>query len=150
MATRYASGHGLGYGQNGRMTTYYDLSLRSNAEVWRSIRGRRADPPVPPGSDQRRATFQSALQQAEQQFRAAALIDFDSRALNLYYGLSQAGRAIAATSSALPDDAWRLKHHGLSVDQLDSIGPDIAAVTVKTVGKDDTSFRRLSSVFASE
>lgn len=151
MATRYANGRAcLGYAQNGRMTTWYEMGLRTNAEVWRSIRGRRADPPVLPGSDQRRATFQSALEQAEQQFRAAALIDFDSRALNLYYGLSQAGRAIAAASSALPDDGWRLKHHGLSVDQLDSIGPDIAAVKVKTIGKEDTSFRRLSSVFGSD
>lgn len=132
------------------MTTSYDIALRSNAEVWRSIRGRRAAPPVPPGDDQRTATFQSALEQAEQQFRAAALIDFDSRALNLYYGLSQAGRAIAAASSVLPDDGWRLKHHGLSVNQLDSIGPDIAAVEVKTVGKEDTSFRRLSIVLSSD
>jgi hypothetical protein len=132
------------------MTTWYEIGLRTNAEVWRSIRGRRADPPVPPGSDQRRVTFQSALEQAEQQFRAAALIDFDSRALNLYYGLSQAGRAIAAASSALPDDGWRLKHHGLSVDQLESVGPDIAAVRVKTIGKDDTSFRRLSLIFGSD
>lgn len=132
------------------MTNCYDIVLRSDAEVRRSIRGRRADPPVPPGSDQRRATFRSALEQAEQQFRAAALIDFDSRALNLYYGLSQAGRAIAAASSALPDDGWRLKHHGLSVDQLDSIGPDIAAFKLKTVGKEDTSFRRLSIVFGSD
>lgn len=132
------------------MTTWYEIGLRSNAEVWRSIRGRRANPPVPPGSEQRKATFQSALEQAEQQFRAAALIDFDSRALNLFYGLSQAGRAIAASSVALPNDAWRLNGHGLSVDQLDSIGPDITAVTVKTSGKENTSFRRLSIVFDSD
>ncbi|MGH3799867.1 MAG: YaaC family protein [Pseudonocardiaceae bacterium] len=41
-------------------------------------------------------TFRSALEQAEQQFRAAASVDYDSRALNLYYGVSQAGRAVAA------------------------------------------------------
>jgi len=132
------------------MTSLYDLSLRSDAEVWRSIRGRRADPPVPPGSEQRKATFQSALEQAEQQFRAAALIDFDSRALNLFYGLSQAGRAVAAASVALPNDDWRLNGHGLKLPSLDDVKPDIAAIVIKADGKPNSSFRRLSTVVGSD
>lgn len=132
------------------MTTWYQVGLRTNAEVWRSIRGRRSDPPVPPGSGQRRATFQSALEQAEQQFRAAALIDFDSRALNLFYGLSQAGRAIAAASDALPNGDWRLNGHGLRLPGLDGVKPDLALMVVKPDGKGDSSFRRLSVVFGSD
>ena len=132
------------------MTTWYEIGLRTNAEVWRSIRGRRADPPVPPGSEQRKATFQSALEQAEQQFRAAALIDFDSRALNLFYGLSQAGRALAAASVALPNSDWRLNGHGLTVPGLETVKPDIAAVVVKSDGKERSSFCRLSRVFKSD
>lgn len=132
------------------MTTWYEIGLRTNAEIWRSIRGRRADPPVPPGSDQRRATFQSALEQAEQQFRAAALIDFDSRALNLFYGLSQAGRALAAASTALPNGDWRLNGHGLRLPGLDGVKADLASIVVKSDGKGDSSFRRLSSVFGSD
>ena len=132
------------------MTTFYDLALRSNAEVWRSIRGRRANPPVPPGSEHRRATFQSALEQAEQQFRAAALIDFDSRALNLFYGLSQAGRALAAASATLANGDWRLNGHGLKVPSLKTVNSNIAEIVVKTDGKQDSSFRRLSTIFGSD
>jgi hypothetical protein len=43
--------------------------------------------------DDRRLIFAAALEQAEQQFLAAAAIGVQSRPLNLFYGLSQAGRA---------------------------------------------------------
>lgn len=132
------------------MTTWYQLRLRSKASVWRAIRGRRANPPVPPGSPQRQATFQSALEQAEQQFRAAALIDFDSRALNLFYGLSQAGRALAAASTALPNGDWRLNGHGLKLPGLETAKANVARIAVKSDGNADSSFRRLSTIFGSD
>jgi len=72
------------------------------------------------------------LEQAEQQFRAAALIDFVSRALNLFYGLSQAGRAIAAASAALPNGGWRLNGHGLKLPGLYAVKPDLASIVVKS------------------
>jgi hypothetical protein len=46
-------------------------------------------------SARRRATYAAALEQAEQQFTAAAQVAAESGAINLFYGLSQAGRAIA-------------------------------------------------------
>jgi len=80
-----------------RVPTLYDGSVRQPAEVWRSLRRRRAAPPGSASSSPSRAdTFRSALEQAEQQFRAAASVDYDSRALNLYSGASQAGRALGA------------------------------------------------------
>lgn len=60
-----------------------------------------------------------ALEQAQQQFAAAERIGYESRPLNLFYGLSQAGRAIAAGSHMLGQgtpDQWQAKGHGLKFD----------------------------------
>lgn len=130
------------------MATWFELSLRSKEQVWRSLRGRRAKPPAT-GDAERAATFRSALEQAEQQFRAAALVDFDSRALNLFYGLSQAGRALAAAAAGLPDDGWRLKGHGLTVPNLEDASAEIRTLRIATSGTASTSFRRLSNILGS-
>ncbi|WP_313816336.1 YaaC family protein [Citricoccus sp.] len=64
--------------------------------------------------------FQAALEQAQQQYKAAAAIGYESRPLNLFYGLSQAGRALAAISPKLrgnhPEGAqknWESSGHGV-------------------------------------
>ncbi len=60
-----------------------------------------------------------ALEQAQQQFAAAERIGYESRPLNLFYGLSQAGRAIAAGSQLLgrrTDHQWQANGHGLKYD----------------------------------
>lgn len=60
-----------------------------------------------------------ALEQAQQQFAAAERIGYESRPLNLFYGLSQAGRAIAAGSRLLgrgTDHQWQANGHGLKYD----------------------------------
>lgn len=60
-----------------------------------------------------------ALEQAQQQFVAAALIGYESRPLNLFYGLSQAGRAISAGSDRLgagTGQQWQANGHGLKFD----------------------------------
>lgn len=129
--------------------TWFDVDLRSSSEVWRSVRTKRALPPVPGGDPDRVATFRAALEQAEQQLRAAARIDFDSRALNLFYGLSQAGRAVAAAAPSLSNSEWRLLGHGLTVPMLDSASGDIRALELSTHGSEKTSFRRLSAVLSS-
>lgn len=130
--------------------TYYDESVRRAPESWRSLRRRRANPPVAAGSSQTRAdTFRSALEQAEQQFRAAAFVDYDSRALNLYYGPSQAGRAIAAAARGLDQDEWSLPGHGLKWPHLAEAGVDVSTLTVKPDGKARASFTRLSEVLGS-
>lgn len=150
---RFGLRHPVGGGHRCKlrgMPTNYDSSVREPAEVWRSLRRRRASPPVPPGSSKVRVdTFRSALEQAEQQFRAAASVAYDSRALNLYYGASQAGRAVAAASWSLGHDSWALSGHGLKCPDLSHVGTGVAALTVKSDGTVATSFKRLSQVLGS-
>jgi hypothetical protein len=58
----------------------------------------------------RRQTFAAAMQQFEEQFTAAKAVTSYTRPLNLYYGLAQAGMAIAAAHSP---DPWSFSRHGL-------------------------------------
>lgn len=106
--------------------TWFDLGVNVPAESWRTIRSLRADPPpriqvVLDNEKGRRNTFQMSLEQAQQQFYAATNIGYESRPLNLFYGLAQAGRAIAAASALLgkvrPEQAqhaWEANGHGIS------------------------------------
>jgi hypothetical protein len=63
---------------------------------------------------ERRAVFAAALEQAEQLLTAAQSVGHASRPLLLFYGLSQAGRAIAAARLA---DNWKPKSHGITGDK---------------------------------
>ncbi|WP_052440951.1 YaaC family protein [Streptacidiphilus anmyonensis] len=91
----------------------------------RWIRGLRADPPGAAGQEKaRKETFSAALEQAEQLFAAARVTDAMVRPLLVYYGLNQAGRAIAAAASTVPNKAqekgkpgepWKLAGHGLGI-----------------------------------
>lgn len=112
--------------------THYSMGLLDAQESWRGIHSLRADPPgslrtVLQRDHSRLETFHSALEQAEQQFSAATRVGYESRPLNLFYGLSQAGRAIAAASMHLGEGEWRASGHGvrfrvpLSEPLLDSI-----------------------------
>lgn len=132
------------------MPTLYDASVRQPAEVWRSLRRRRAAPPGSTSSSpSRAATFRSALEQAEQQFRAAATVGYDSRALNLYYGASQAGRALAAVARVLGEDGWTLHGHGLKPANLSDGSTSVTVLGIKPDGKTNASFTRLSWVLGS-
>ena len=134
------------------MATWFDLATSPPEDTWRKLRTRRSTPLSLPGKNARRDTFQGALEQAEQQFRAASLIGYDSRPLNLFYGLSQAGRAIAAAAPALDHSQWKLSGHGLSVaESLSSLNPavDFPKLTVKHESGDSTSFGRLSQLLDS-
>ncbi|WP_218190860.1 YaaC family protein, partial [Pseudomonas sp. SID14000] len=85
----------------------------------------RADPPGAAGKNgARKETFCAALEQAEQLFTAAKVTDAMVRPLLVYYGLNQAGRAIAAAASSVPDrdqqpgaraEPWKLTGHGLKI-----------------------------------
>ena len=68
-------------------------------------------------TEQRRLLFSAALEQSEQQFLAARAVGVQSRPLNLLYGLSQAGRAVAAALTPEADD-YQLKGHGISVESI--------------------------------
>jgi hypothetical protein len=61
-------------------------------------------------SSSRRQTFAAAMAQFEEQLRAAEVVTSATRPLNLYYGLAQAGMAIAAAHAP---DPWSFSRHGL-------------------------------------
>lgn len=126
------------------MSTYRDLLLPDQASIWRELRGLRVRPPGAASNDPNRAsTFQSSLEQAQQFMAAAEGAGYATRPLQLFYALSQGGRAIAAVSKFLPveilvpdkqndgamkahDVPWQLKGHGItaphtSVNRVDKI-----------------------------
>lgn len=105
------------------MPTYYSMGLMTPSESWRAIRSIRSEPPGSVlkslGQRDRKREFHMALEQAQQQFRAASQINYESRPLNLFYGLAQAGRAICAASHRLGGKSqphWRGRGHGLRFD----------------------------------
>src|SRR6266536_1053113 len=94
------------------------ISVSKRDESWRTLRRMRSSPPGAAGVDEARAaTFQAALEQSEQLFRAAEAVGPEVRPMLVFYGLSQAGRAIAAASPRLSDKEWRLTGHGVSVKE---------------------------------
>lgn len=102
--------------------TMFDAGLMTSSEAWRTIRSLRADPPSRVSESLkdrgRRRVWHAGLEQAQQQFDAAASVGYDSRPLNLFYGLSQAGRAVAAGSHRLSRRAtWQASGHGINFSE---------------------------------
>lgn len=100
--------------------TWREISLPTRTESWRVLRGLRAAPPGAAADDSDRSTtFQTALEQAQQFMEAAERAGHATRPVQLFYALSQAGRAIAAAATKLCDDTnrpesrWRLSGHGI-------------------------------------
>jgi hypothetical protein len=106
------------------------LQVSRREESWRILRGMRSRLPGAAGLDaQRRRTFQAALEQSEQFLRAAASVGYETKPVQVFYGLSQAGRAIAAASERLNGDEWRLSRHGMSARNIRD-QTDLRQVTV--------------------
>ncbi|MEU8965886.1 YaaC family protein [Streptomyces sp. NPDC048491] len=82
-------------------------------QAWEWLRSSRADPPAVASSGARGKTYVTALEQAWQMFQAASTVGPATRPLLIFYGLSQAGRAIAAAACGLTGEDWRLKDHGI-------------------------------------
>lgn len=123
------------------------------AEAWRNIRALRSNPPAPsPLNDPRKQLFNSSLEQAQQQFEAAGRVGFDSRALNLYYGVSQAGRAIAAVKTPLgANNSPDVSGHGLKILDLQGTkAQELFEMRVKGIGNDNTSYGRMASLLRSD
>ncbi|AVV46750.1 hypothetical protein C6376_40870 [Streptomyces sp. P3] len=93
--------------------------------AWERLRASRWNPPGRAGSGSRRKTYAAALEQAEQMFRAAKAVGPATRPLQVFYGLSQAGRAIAAAAVTLGGEDWRLVTHGIKASGFDKPFPDI-------------------------
>jgi hypothetical protein len=83
------------------------------AAEWTHIRGTRANPPgLAAHHEGRRCDYVAALTQFEQLYAAARSVGAASRPILLYYGLSQAGRALLAAGN---EDQWRAYGHGLKI-----------------------------------
>jgi hypothetical protein len=116
--------------------------------AWASLRATRWEPPGAAGvSRDRRRTYTFALEQAEQMFRAAARVGPATRPLLAYYGLNQAGRAIAAAGSGVQGEDWRLSGHGIKSRGLDGSLAQIAVRCDKSGSSG--SFVRLSELLDS-
>lgn len=99
-------------------------------ESWRHLRALRHDPPgLAAARGPRKRTFDAALEQAEQLFAAASVVGAAVRPLLLFYGLSQAGRALAA--AWVSADNGQLSGHGIkSVNYRSAVR--VAEVTVES------------------
>ncbi|MFJ1634165.1 MULTISPECIES: YaaC family protein [Streptomyces] len=117
------------------MATWRDLGLPREAEVWRELRGLRSGVAGPAGSDpQRRSVFNASLEQAQQFTEAAANAGPATRPVQIFYALSQFGRAISAASRLTVGIEWRLKGHGIGTKNLDA-SKGVAAVGVTPTAK---------------
>lgn len=92
-------------------------------------------------SSARRQTFVAAMAQFEEQMEAAKVVTPATRPLNLYYGLAQAGMAIAAAHAPEP---WGFSRHGLKI--VDT-RPELAEIQVAPEG--EGAFQRVASATGS-
>lgn len=101
------------------------------------LRPRRAQRPLWAQPEGRARAFGAGLEQAEQLWRASEAVGPIASPLLLFYGLTQAGRAICA--AGLPGSAWRpAESHGLAFElTLPKSGAnlDLATVLVKPSGR---------------
>ena len=117
-------------------------------ETWARLRATRSNPPPAAAvTPKRRETYVFALEQAEQMFHAASTVGPATRPLLIFYGLNQAGRAIAAAAATVDElNGWRLSGHGIKARELASPLPD---VEVHSDGSAKGSFVRLSQILGS-
>jgi hypothetical protein len=98
----------------------------------RDLRAFRYDPPGCAKQGARRTTFQSALEQCEQFQAAARDAGYATRPVQLFYTLSQAGRAIVAASPRIGNQAWRVSRHGLTVNTNTASTADVTVTATKS------------------
>jgi YaaC-like protein len=108
-----------------------DDVLDDNTMTWFRLRERRSSLHTRSKVDDtasRRQTFAAAMTQFEEMFTAARVVIEYTRPLNLYYGLAQAGMAIAAAHAENP---WSFSSHGLRPDNLEG---NLGDITVRPEG----------------
>lgn len=111
---------------------------------WGMLREMRSHPPAMATKPDRRRVFSAALEQSEQLFSAAASVGVATKPILCFYGLSQAGRAIAAAHG---DSAWRLRGHGITMLNESSSSPSVAALVVRS--HDGGSFGKMVQILGS-
>lgn len=103
----------------------------ANGTAPRDLRALRYDPPGYAKQGARRRTFQSALEQCEQFQAAAHDAGYATRPVQLFYALSQAGRAIVAASPRMGNQAWRVSGHGLTANTNAASAADVTVTATK-------------------
>lgn len=130
------------------------MERRGSEESWRRLRLFRSDFLGVSGAGDLHSLFTSALHQAEQQFRAARTVGYESRPLNLFYGLSQAGRGVAAIASLRGATAVELTGHGIKCTNLRDFRmgqvPQLADLKVRSEDSTRASFSVLSTILQSQ
>ena len=112
-------------------TTHRDLQTTPRAVAWRMLRALRYSPPGRAAKGPRFRVFNSALEQSEQLFKAAESVGPQSRPLLVFYGLSQAARAVSAASVNVGNADFKLYAHGIKVSNLSAaVNVPIADLTV--------------------
>lgn len=128
------------YGQ-----TWDDLAVTPAPLAWQMIRSLRHEPPGRAVRGDRKATFGAALEQAEQFFAAAGVVGPATRPVLIFYGLSQAGRAVAAAATSAGQNDWRLDGHGITTSPLqDAQRGSLADLTLRDDGRG--SFTQLAAI----
>ena len=125
-----------------------DVGAPTRATVWRHIRAFRSRPPGHADHDKRRSVFSAALEQAEQLFSAAETVGYAARPILLFYGLSQAGRAVAAASRHAGENNFRLSGHGIKVSNL-KVQPTPTLRDLKIIDNGSGSFTQLAPMLQS-
>ncbi|MFJ4263439.1 YaaC family protein [Paenarthrobacter nicotinovorans] len=131
------------------------MARRTGPESWRHLRYLRSSPVIADQKESLRNVFIMSLHQAEQQFAAARAIGVESRPLNIFYGLSQAGRALAAAFEARgARQGLELQGHGIKCINFGEVGVDpinrFARLGIKAHGSAGASFNKLSGLLESE
>jgi hypothetical protein len=129
------------------VATWGDISLiDDNALLWVNLRqrrfGLRERSELLKSSAARRATLGAAMEQFEEQMTAAKVVTAATRPLNLYYGLVQAGMAIAAVH--IPGQ-WSFASHGLELGDTQVSFSDLSVAP-----KGDGAFQRVAAAIGSE
>jgi hypothetical protein len=112
--------------------------------IWFAVRGRRSTLHKHSKISKtagRSQTFAAALAQFEEQYTAAKVVTEITRPLNLYYGLAQAGMAIAAAHA---EDPWSFSRHGLRLADREK---ELADMNVAPEG--DGGFQKVATATAS-
>ncbi|WP_439659414.1 YaaC family protein [Lentzea sp. HUAS TT2] len=102
------------------------------AMALRGLRALRHDPPGYAKQGARRTTFQSALEQCEQFLAAATDTGYATRPVQLFFALSQAGRAIVAASPNISNQTWKISGHGLTANTNAAVAADVTVTATKS------------------
>jgi hypothetical protein len=107
------------------------IELARSDAILRDLRALRYAAPGFAKEGVRRRAFQSALEQCEQFLAAAYDAGYATRPVQLFYALSQAGRAIVAASPHVGNQNWKVSGHGLKADTNTEKAADVTVVAGK-------------------